>query len=163
MTPWGASNPSSLVLKSPESRVSSIGDFRVLEKTPLLLRFLPIHFNPCGLSLKSFGDVFLKSSSSSPQNLTSFGLDLIVQLSSFSKIAGWKNPVLLWQDFSLSSVEPTFALFCVGSTGEWFFHVLGFFRVFCGCTGASNSTCIGSTGATTGFAVSLVQPAYRFS
>jgi len=55
-----------------------------------------------------------------------FGLDLIVQSSSFSKIAGWKNPVLLWQDFSLSSVEPTFALFCVGSTGEWFFHVLGF-------------------------------------
>ena len=76
--------------------------------------------------MKSFGDVFLKSSSSSPQDLSSFGLDLIVQSSSFSKIAGWKNPVLLGQDFSLSPVEPTLALFCVGSTGEWFFHVLGF-------------------------------------
>ena len=37
MTPWGASNPSSLVLNSPESRVPSIGDFCVLEKTPFLL------------------------------------------------------------------------------------------------------------------------------
>ena len=76
--------------------------------------------------MRSFGDVFLKSSSSSPQNLSSFGLDLIVQSSSFSKITGWENPVLLGQDFSLSPVEPTLTFFCVGSTGEWSFHVLGF-------------------------------------
>ena len=37
------------------------------------------------------------------------------------------------------------------------------FGVFCGCTGASNSTCTGSTGATTKFVVSLGQPAYSFS
>ena len=76
--------------------------------------------------MKSLGDVFLKSSSSSPQNLSSFGLDLIVQSSSFSKFAGWKNPVLLGQDFSLSPVEQTITFFCVGSTGEWICHVLGF-------------------------------------
>ena len=76
--------------------------------------------------MRSFGDVLLKSSCSSSQNLSSFGLDLIVQSLSFSKFAGWKNPILLGQDFSLSPVEPTLTFFCVGSTGEWSFHVLGF-------------------------------------
>ena len=32
----------------------------------------------------------------------------------------------LGQDFSLSPVEPTLTFFCVGSTDEWSFHVLGF-------------------------------------
>ena len=32
----------------------------------------------------------------------------------------------LGQDFSLSPVEPTLTFFCIGSTGELSFHVLGF-------------------------------------
>jgi hypothetical protein len=51
---------------------------------------------------------------------------LIVQSSNFSQVAGWKNSALLEQNFSLSPVEPTLALLCVGSTGEWFCRLLGF-------------------------------------
>ena len=76
--------------------------------------------------MRFFGDVFLKSSSSSPQNLTPFGLDLIRKSSCFQKSAGWKNSVLLGQVFSLSSVEPTLVFFCVGSTDEWVFCMFGF-------------------------------------
>ena len=128
MTPWSDSNPSRLVLKPPESRVSTNQSFFcVLEKTPLLLRFL---------SLKSFGDVFLKSSSSSPQNLSSFGLDLIPQSSRFPNVAGWKNHFWARANFFLSPVKPTLVICCVGSTGELVFRTLGFLDFLLGCTGA---------------------------
>ena len=38
---------------------------------------------------------------------------------------------------------------------------VGVFRVFCGCTGASDSTCIGSTGECFSAAGLPVTPAYR--
>ena len=76
--------------------------------------------------MKSFGDVFLKSSSSSPQNLSSFGLDLILQSLRFPKVAGWKNRFWARTDFFLSPVKPTLVIWCVGSTGEYVFRTLGF-------------------------------------
>ena len=87
---WGDSIALYLVPNAYDSWALSIRSFCVLEKTPLLLRFSSIPLNPWGPSLKYFGDVFLKSSSSSPQNLSSFGLELIVQSSRFPKVAGWK-------------------------------------------------------------------------
>ena len=76
--------------------------------------------------MKSFGGVFLKSSSSSPQNFSSFGLDLIPQSSRFTKVAGWKNRFWARADFFLSPVKPTLVIWCVGSTGESVFRTLGF-------------------------------------
>ena len=118
VTPWSDPNPSSLGLQPPESRVSTNRSFCVLEKTPLLLRFLSIPLNPWGLSLKSFGDVFSKSSSSSPQNLSSFGLDLIRQSSSFFKSRELKNRFWERADLFLSPIKPALVRWCVGSTGE---------------------------------------------
>ena len=86
--------------------------------------------------MKSFGDVSLKSSSSSPQNLSSFGLDLIPQSSRFPKVAGWENRFWAWANFFLSPVKPTLVIYCVGSTGELVFRTLGFLAILLGCTGA---------------------------
>ena len=71
-------------------RIRVLVVFAFLLKPPLLVWFLSIPLNPWGLSLKSFGDVFLKSSSSSPQNLSSFGHELIDKSLRFPKDAGWK-------------------------------------------------------------------------
>jgi len=86
--------------------------------------------------LKSFGDVFLKSSSSSPQNLNSFGLDLIPQSSRFPKVAGWKNRFWAQANFFLSPIKLTLVICCVGSTGELVFRTLGFLDFLLGYTGA---------------------------
>ena len=85
--------------------------------------------------MESFGDMFLKSSSSSPQNLSSFGLDLIPQSSRFPKVAGWKNHFWARAKFFLSPVKPTLVICCIGSTGELVFRVLGFLAFLLGCTG----------------------------
>jgi hypothetical protein len=50
--------------------------------------------------------------------LSPFGLVLILQSSSFPKVAGCETPVLLGLGFSLSPVEPTLEIKIVGSTGE---------------------------------------------
>jgi len=80
------------------------------------------------------------------QILVSFGLVLGLQSTRFPKNTGWKNSALLGHDFSLLPVEPTLAFLSVGSTGEWFCHLLGFLGFFCGCTGVSAFVSIGSTG-----------------
>ena len=93
-----------------------------------------------------------------------FELDLIFQSSSFGSSREENRVSGLGQDFSLSPVEPTLTFFCIGSTGEWSFHVLGFLGFSVVAPVHQNLlTCIGSTGVTTGFAVLPVQPAYRIS
>ena len=86
--------------------------------------------------MKSFGDVFLKSSSSSPQNLSFFGLDLILKSLRFPKVAGWKNRFWARANFFLSPVKPTLVIYCVGSTGELVFRTFGFLDFLLGYTGA---------------------------
>ena len=116
--------------------------------------------------MRSFGDVFLKSSSSSPQNLSFFGLDLIPQSSRFPKVAGWKNRFWAQANFFLSPVKPTLVICCVGSAGELVFRTLGFLDFLLGCTGVLvprasvqpvnlHQLCL--------HAVLLVVPAYRSS
>ena len=142
VTPWGASNPSSLVLKSPESRAPSIGDFRVLEKTPFLLGISSIPpFSWSDSSIPSV-DMFTRSLWSCLQNLVGFGPRLIIR----SSISQTENrAVFLGQNFSLSPVEPAFAndqpVIRVFSAWQ------GFLRVHRLISWIFAFHCVGSTGA----------------
>ena len=110
--------------------------------------------------------MFLKSSSSSPQNLSSFGLDLIPQSSRFPKVAGWKNCFWARANFFLSPVKTTLVIYCVRSTGELVFRVLGFLAFLLGCTGAlvpHASVQPMKLHQQSLRSVSLVAPAYRIS
>ena len=106
VTSWGASNPSSLVLKSPESRAPSIGDFRVLEKTPFLLGISSIPLFSWSDSLIPSVDMFTRSLWSCLQNLVGVEPHLIIRSSIFQIE---NRAVFLGQNFSLSPVEPAFA------------------------------------------------------
>jgi len=179
VTSCGASNPSSLVLKSLESRAPSIGDFRVLEKTPFLLGISSIPLFSWSDSLIPSVDMFTRSLWSCLQNLMGFGPRLIIR----SSISQTENrAVFLGQNFSLSPVEPAFvndqpvikvfsawqgflcvhrliswifAFHCVGSTGANVFAYTGalsFCLLIVGSTGACFSRAAGS--------VSSVKPTY---
>ena len=97
--PCSESILSCLVQNPRDSRARLIWRSWAFHKTPLLLRFPSIPLYSWGISLKSFGDVSSKSSSSSLQNLSSFRLDLILQSSSFPKVAGWKSSSALGKNF----------------------------------------------------------------
>jgi len=95
--------------------------------------------------------------------LSPFGRDLIIQSSGFPKFAGWKNSVLLGQDFSLVPVEPTLVFRVVGSTGEVKAGLLGFLAIQLGCTGALALYASVQSVKAYLHAFSPVQPAYRNS
>jgi len=104
VTLWGDSNPSSLVLKPPESRVHSNRSFCVLEKTPFLLGNSSIPPKLWSDSSIPSVNMFTSPLWSWLQNLSSFGLDLIFQSSKIPKVAGWKGfldsvlPSIGWTD-----------------------------------------------------------------
>ena len=90
VTLWSDPNPFSQVLKPSESRVPLDRSFWVLEKTPILVGISSIPPKPWSDSLIPYVDMFTSPLWSSLQNLSSFGLDLILQSSKFPKVAGWK-------------------------------------------------------------------------
>ena len=128
--------------------------FAFLEKTPLLLRFLSIPLNSWGFSLRSFGDVFLKSSSSSPQILTPLWTWFDPQIIEFSKvrgleklcsaragvfaIVGWTDACVLLRRINrcVDFTELGFLAVLLRCTGAWILHasvqpVKPFLLLFC--------------------------------
>ena len=158
--PWSDSNPSCLVQNLWESRVFLNRSFCVLEKTPILLGNYSILPKPWSDSSIPSVDMFTSTLWSCLQILSLFGRVLIAKSSSFPKNAGWKKRLWTRTEFFPAPVEPMFWKY-PSRINRWVVlsRVRGF-GVFCGCTGASDSTCIGSTGVTTGFVVLPVQPTY---
>ena len=118
VTLWNYYNPPSLVLNSMESRVFSNRSFSRSRKTPFLLGNSSIPPKPWSDSSILLVGMFTRSLWSCLQILSPFGLVLILQSSSFPKVAGCKTPVLLGLGFSLSPVEPTLEIKIVGSTSD---------------------------------------------
>ena len=123
--PWSDSNPSCLVQNLWESRAFLNRSFCVLEKTPFLLGNSSILPKPWSYSSIPSVDMFTSTLWSCLQILSLFGRVLIAKSSSFPKNAGWKNVSGLEQSFSQHRLNRHFENTQVGSTGEWFCHVLG--------------------------------------
>jgi len=163
VTPWSYPYPSRLVLQPPESRVSTNRSFLRSRENPT---FAQISFDS-SQSVRTFVEIFWGCV-----------LEVIIFISpKFELFWTWfDRPIVkFFKDRGLEKPCSARAGFFViaGWTDDhillrrinrWVkFSRVGVFGIFCGCTGASKSSCIGSTGVTTRFAFSLLRSAYRFS